>query len=272
MKISLSISLLLLIFGSASAQKKVCRALAMSGGANRGAYEAGVNYGLAHLLPLEEVQYDVVTGISAGSVNAFAMSLWSVEDSVKMTEWVVDMWRNLTSEDVYQMWPGGFEQGLANESGLLDDSPLLTYISNVASQFSGFKRKITVGSVDVNTGDFKTFSEDSDYKDFPRRVVASASIPVVFPHMQIDNMTLVDGGARYMVNVASAVERCMEEVDDQSQITVDVSYCFGIELDHINYTSGSAITNYLRYFYLAAWNKFMDDFTETQKAFPNVNY
>ena len=90
---------------------------------------------MAHLLPLEEIQYDVVTGISAGSINAFAMSLWSVEDSVKMTEWVVDIWRNMTTADVYKNWTGGFDQGLNNESGLYDHSPLVDLIAKIGSQF-----------------------------------------------------------------------------------------------------------------------------------------
>ena len=102
--------------------------------------------------------------------------------------------------------------------------------------------------------------------------MASCSVVPFWPNIKLDNMTLVDGGTRFLVDVASAVERCMEEVDDQSQITVDISLCFAMDLEKLNSSSRSASTNYLRYFYLAAWNRFMRDFTETQKAFPKVNY
>jgi len=42
---------------------KICRALALGGGGDRGAYEAGVLKYLVDNLPAEEVQYDVVAGI-----------------------------------------------------------------------------------------------------------------------------------------------------------------------------------------------------------------
>ena len=49
----------------------------LGGGANNGAWEAGVLYGLLHYSDdVTQYNYDLVTGISVGGVNAFAMSLW----------------------------------------------------------------------------------------------------------------------------------------------------------------------------------------------------
>ena len=39
----------------------------MSGGGSKGAYEAGAFEGLVTLLPSNEVEYDIVTGVSVGS-------------------------------------------------------------------------------------------------------------------------------------------------------------------------------------------------------------
>jgi predicted acylesterase/phospholipase RssA len=79
-KTSSVLVLLLLSLFSASqvGSKKVCRALALSGGANKGSYEVGVIYGLTHLLKDEDVQYDVVSGVSAGAINAAAVSLFEI--------------------------------------------------------------------------------------------------------------------------------------------------------------------------------------------------
>ena len=53
-----------------SENQTVCRALAMSGGGSRGAYEAGVLYGMYHTLnDKSDMEYDVVSGVSAGSIN-----------------------------------------------------------------------------------------------------------------------------------------------------------------------------------------------------------
>jgi predicted acylesterase/phospholipase RssA len=65
------------LVSTVSAQNKICRALVMSGGANRGAYEAGVIHGLSHLLNGTDAYYDVVTGVSAGSLNTAAVSMWA---------------------------------------------------------------------------------------------------------------------------------------------------------------------------------------------------
>ncbi len=51
----------------------------MSGGANKGAYEAGVIYGLNHLLNPADFAYDVVSGVSAGAINSGGVAMWAPE-------------------------------------------------------------------------------------------------------------------------------------------------------------------------------------------------
>ena len=50
----------------------------MSGGGNKGAYEAGVIYGFAHSSNPSDFAYDVVTGVSAGAINTAAIGLWPI--------------------------------------------------------------------------------------------------------------------------------------------------------------------------------------------------
>jgi predicted acylesterase/phospholipase RssA len=85
------ISLLSTIFSShiAFASQDVCHALALSGGANKGAYEAGVIWGLVNALTPEEVRWDVVTGVSAGAMNAAGMSIFEVGNEVAMSEFLL---------------------------------------------------------------------------------------------------------------------------------------------------------------------------------------
>ena len=64
---------------------KSCRALAMSGGGSKGSYEAGVLYGLVNNDPdKSKYAYDVVTGVSAGSINSIAVSLFAPGDETNM--------------------------------------------------------------------------------------------------------------------------------------------------------------------------------------------
>lgn len=84
-----------------------------------------------------------------------------------------------------------------------------------------------VGAVDANSGDYVTFSEqDSTYETFPDRVIASGSLPFIFPPKLIDNYTLMDGGVGWGVNLESVIDRCMEIVDNESEIILDVALCY----------------------------------------------
>ena len=72
---------MLLAAAVAAKEAKSCRALAMSGGGAYGAYEAGALWGLIQNSEDKSgFKYDVVTGVSAGSINALAVSLFSPGD------------------------------------------------------------------------------------------------------------------------------------------------------------------------------------------------
>ena len=61
-----------------AASQESCKALAMSGGANNGAWEAGVLWGFVNYGNAEDFAYDVVTGVSVGSINALYMAGWPI--------------------------------------------------------------------------------------------------------------------------------------------------------------------------------------------------
>ena len=139
-RISLSLLAVLGTAFLASAENvpfRKCKALVMSGGANKGAYEAGVVHGLSRLLNGTDAYYDVVSGVSAGALNSAAMAYWAPETAVDMSEWLVNFWKNTSDEMIYQEWPGGLEQGFYNESGLYDTSPLLNTLITVSAQLGG---------------------------------------------------------------------------------------------------------------------------------------
>ena len=81
----------------AFASSDKCRALAMSGGANYGAWEAGILWGLTHYGNPEDYAWDVITGVSAGAINTAATVVFNVGDEVKMSEFLSDSWASLTT-------------------------------------------------------------------------------------------------------------------------------------------------------------------------------
>jgi hypothetical protein len=47
-------------------------------------------------------------------------------------------------------------------------------------------------------------------------------MPFIFPSIDIGEKILIDGGTAWNLDVASAIGRCRELVDDDSKIVVDI--------------------------------------------------
>ena len=76
-----------------TAEDTSCRALVMSGGGSKGAYEAGVLWGLIKsTTDISKFAYDVVTGVSAGAINTGAVSVFKPGDELNMVEFLSDNW------------------------------------------------------------------------------------------------------------------------------------------------------------------------------------
>jgi len=229
----------------------VCRALAMSGGGSKGAFEAGVLYGLYHAKTAgQDFDYDVITGVSAGSINTGAMSVFPKEDTEHMLNVISDTWSQLTSGDLYEQWNWITREagGIVSHSGIYNTEPLYKFITKFFADHGGkVQRKITVAGVDVNTGNYHLWDETEP--DVPKAVVSSSSIPFIFPNQQWKNEGLVvmDGGTVYNTNLVSAIQRCKEVVgDDESKIILDIVVCSSYTLaDWSN--KKNAMSNYLRF-------------------------
>ena len=73
----------------------------MSGGGSNGAWEAGVIWGLTHYSNPADFSYDVLSGISAGAMNAVAMAGFAKGQEAVMSEWLSDVWAEMKTEDVW---------------------------------------------------------------------------------------------------------------------------------------------------------------------------
>mmetsp|Transcript_1533 Transcript_1533/g.2233 ORF Transcript_1533/g.2233 Transcript_1533/m.2233 type:complete len:117 (-) Transcript_1533:356-706(-) len=104
-------------------------------------------------------------------------------------------------------------------------------LRNLLADFAptgGFQRKISVSAVNVGSGELWTATEETvPFDQFHLAVLASASVPVLFPPVEFDGKLLMDGGTVYNTNVDQAVARCREitQDSDDSEITLDVLIC-----------------------------------------------
>merc|ERR1712227_1116194 len=82
----------------------------------------------------------------------------------------------------------------------------------------------------------------------------------------------MDGGTVWNLNLASAVKRCREQVDDDSQITIDIVVCHrGKMLEDWDFR-GKFLENKLRYDEIKAYSMAEHEILGLMKAFPKVNF
>ena len=159
----------------------------------------------------------------------------------------------------------------------MNDNPLVSFLSNIFASFpDGAKRYAMIGTVDANTADYHSFRldeipEDQFQTDAAKQCVSSASLPGLFIPMGIDGAQYIDGGTAMGLDAMSAVEKCLELVDDDSQITMDI-----ILLDRFveatEETSGNTLNNLLRGHETKKYYKGLENVITVMLAHPNVNY
>ena len=76
------------------------KALYLAGGGARGAYQAGVLKGIQHILKTTEMPFELITGVSVGSMNAciMAQNAGNFKTAVQQLE---DLWCGIKGSDIY---------------------------------------------------------------------------------------------------------------------------------------------------------------------------
>ena len=159
--------------------------MALGGGGTNGAWEAGLIWGLMHYGDPTDYEWDVVTGVSAGSIGASFMSLYDKGNEVAASEAYSHLWASTLNPEVWSMWPEhphNFPGGCEDHSGCFNDDAFLAGFRKLASHNGDIKRNFTLGSVNVNDGEYITFNQDNiSIDELGQAVVSSCSIPMIFP-------------------------------------------------------------------------------------------
>lgn len=64
----------------------------LSGGSSKGAWVIGVMWGLAHYGDPSHYYWDVISGISAGSINVAGSAGFRPDEVLEMTDYVSEAW------------------------------------------------------------------------------------------------------------------------------------------------------------------------------------
>lgn len=210
-----------LFLGVVHGRDTKCRGLALAGGGAKGSYEAGAFDSFVKQLPPIEVAYDIITGVSAGSMNAGAMGLFKQGDEVAANDFLQQFWFNLTKQEVYTI-KGPLEILFGNS--VLDNEPLRRTLTGYANTY-GINRDLIVGTTNFDTGAFTRFNQTIGVTEFLEAVISSSSLQLVFPPQNWRNSTWVDGGVVNNIDMMAAVNYCQEKGFADEDIIIDALFC-----------------------------------------------
>lgn len=213
-----------------------CRILVNSGGGDRIFFEFGALTAFHYLYPDPvDIQYDVVTGISAGSLMASMLSRFEIGNEVAALKKMNDILFSIHSRpDIIADWPGGWWEGLTSHSGLFDSTPLFHLIQQNIATMPSTNRKMRVGTVDQISGKMDIFHENSEHLEYG--VLGSCSVPGIFPNVPVTmrngtKKRYVDGGVKMLFMVDAGVDACLESGYKQEDIIIDMLMCYPVGVD-----------------------------------------
>jgi predicted acylesterase/phospholipase RssA len=170
-----------------------CRALVFSGGGDMGSYEVGVLNSFAQYLPPEEVAYDIIAGTSAGSINVLGLSLYPMGQEKEAAAFMTELWSTLNQSQVYKNWPLGIVQGLFQEFGLYDTTPLYLKLTSIAKGTNGPARDFSIATTNAMLAVPERWNQTLNIPQTIQAVMASSAFPVFLPHKEIGSYPYFDG-------------------------------------------------------------------------------
>lgn len=224
-------------------------ALILTGGGARGAYQAGAVKAIVEIVTKAQVKhpFPIIVGVSAGAINASYLAS-NVDRLNAAVQHLNQMWSTLHTSHVFRHDPfsmsglglrilidlvfGGLYRNKLSQS-LLDTKPLWRLLNRGFSQ-DGLKlnidsktlRAFALTAVNYTTGESETFfAGDPSIKEWTKsrrqgrrvdittkHVMASASIPLLFPPVEINGHYYADGSMRNYTPLSPAIKLGAERI------------------------------------------------------------
>jgi NTE family protein len=216
--------------------------LVLTGGGARAAYQVGVLKWIARNYP--DIHVPILTGVSAGAVNVGKLAA-APGTFPQAVEGLEQLWRNLRVDDIFRAgsasmarnairWAlslvSGGNPGAPRTRGFLDTEPLRELLHEVLAPVDGeitgidyniAMRKlqaVALITTSYTTGQTVVFVKGRDVRPWSRpqrrtelgpitveMIMASASLPLFFPAVQIGDEWYGDGGIRLAAPLSPAL-------------------------------------------------------------------
>ncbi len=183
------------------------KALVLSGGGEKGAYQAGA---LQYLCDTG-FDPDVVTGISVGAMNGGFLCQYSKGAFPDAVRDLVDRWMEVTTDDVVRKWFPPYVT-IPWRSSVYDSSPQREMVDRWIDpgKIAASGRSFAAVAVDWNTGQVLVGREkDPDILDY---VKASSSFPLFMEPVRVGTRLCTDGGLRDVAPIKEAMQLGAKDV------------------------------------------------------------
>lgn len=173
-----------------------CNVLSMSGGGAFGAVEASILRELVRHKRLEVVP-DIITGISAGGLNAgflsyFRENMTTFRDGIERLN---HLWRTMKTADVYKR----DLLKIFSQWSIYNTEPLRETLREVIETYDGVystsSKHTFIGATNLNTNQLDIFRfEDLNTTEKLLGLIATSAVPLLFPPVEWGGSVYVDGG------------------------------------------------------------------------------
>lgn len=191
------------------------RAIVLSGGGAKGAYQIGVWKALRKL----KLNYSIVTGTSVGALNG---AFFVQKDYFK----AVHMWYHMSFSHVFEHMDGDYHtlEGKKNilltyAKGILNGGMDISRLEETLDKYLNVKRfyrsPIDFGLITVNLSDMKPVSickKDIKPQELKDYLIASASCFPAFPVKEIHGKKYIDGGYYDNIPIQLALDLGADEI------------------------------------------------------------
>ena len=111
--------------------------------------------------------------------------------------------------------------------------------------FESIPKKVMISAVNVETGEYTTFDESVGIDDLGTVIRASTSIPFAFEPTEYNGNMYMDGGTVWNLNLKDAIDRCLEVVEDEEHVVLDIAITEFVNMEQEE-EIGNAYENFFR--------------------------
>jgi len=186
------------------------RALVLSGGAVKGAYQAGA---LKRWMGEDKIDYEIMCGVSVGAINTAYLCQTKLGDPESAISSLLKLWSRVNNNNVRKDWTFWGKLASLWKPSVYDSSPLLKWISSELNKQAIIEsgRKLRVGAVSWETSEYYMAHEDDPNLD--KWVAASSSFPFFLLPVEINGKMWSDGGLRNVTPLGEAIRLGATEID-----------------------------------------------------------